>query len=90
MSRHRAIKNLNIEEELDDGADEDFYDELNDMSEEDALRMHSGVQSIKAALGADCGISDEKIKETLWYYYFDESASIAWLKSKQSNANVTI
>ncbi|KAJ1748103.1 hypothetical protein LPJ78_004668 [Coemansia sp. RSA 989] len=66
MSRHRAIKNLNIEEELDDGADEDFYDELNDMSEEDA----------------HCGISDEKIKETLWYYYFDESASIAWLKKK--------
>ncbi|KAJ2849140.1 hypothetical protein IWW36_002855 [Coemansia brasiliensis] len=80
MSRHRAVKNLNIEEELDDGADEDLYDELNDMSEEDILRMNSGVQSIKAALGADSGISDAKIKETLWYYYFDESASIAWLR----------
>ncbi|KAJ2450907.1 hypothetical protein EV183_003966 [Coemansia sp. RSA 2336] len=90
MSRHRAIKNLNIEEELDDGADDGLYDELNDMSEEDALRMHNGVQSIKAVLGADCGISDDKIKETLWYYYFDESASIAWLRNAEHDEQVLV
>ncbi|KAJ2014123.1 hypothetical protein GGI14_005024 [Coemansia sp. S680] len=80
MSRHRAVRNLNLEEELyeeDDGA---IYDELQDVSEEDQARLIKGVEAVKCAIGSDTGIEDREIKESLWYYFFDEEATIAWLQ----------
>ncbi|KAJ1891131.1 hypothetical protein GGI16_005117, partial [Coemansia sp. S142-1] len=81
MSRHRAVRNLNLEEELydeeDDGA---IYDELQDVSEDDQARLIKGVEAVKFAIGSDTGIEDREIKESLWYYFFDEEATIAWLQ----------
>ncbi|KAJ1821040.1 hypothetical protein LPJ60_002864, partial [Coemansia sp. RSA 2675] len=81
MSRHRAVRNLNLEEELydeeDDGA---IYDELQDISEDDQARLIKGVEAVKGAIGSDTGIEDREIKESLWYYFFDEEATIAWLQ----------
>ncbi|KAJ2251191.1 hypothetical protein GGI13_003919 [Coemansia sp. RSA 455] len=82
MSRHRAVRNLNLEEELyeeDDGA---IYDELQDVSEEDQARLIKGVEAVKCAIGSDTGIEDREIKESLWYYFFDEEATIAWLQNQ--------
>ncbi|KAJ1852865.1 hypothetical protein LPJ76_005171 [Coemansia sp. RSA 638] len=81
MSRHRAVKKLDFEEEFYDEADESLFDEMNDMSEEDTVKMFAGIESVKKAIGPGTGISDQEIKESLWYYYFDEEATIAWLKS---------
>ncbi|KAJ2539715.1 hypothetical protein GGF49_005015 [Coemansia sp. RSA 1853] len=80
MSRHRAVKKLDFEEEFYDEADESLFDEMNDMSEEDTVKMFAGIESVKKAIGPGTGISDQEIKESLWYYYFDEEATIAWLK----------
>ncbi|KAJ2173581.1 hypothetical protein EV181_004253 [Coemansia sp. RSA 532] len=43
--------------------------------------MFAGIESVKKAIGSGTGISDQEIKESLWYYYFDEDATVAWLKS---------
>ncbi|KAJ2357350.1 hypothetical protein GGF43_001517 [Coemansia sp. RSA 2618] len=80
MSRHRAVKNLDFEEEFYDEGDDNVYDEMNDMSEEDTARMLVGIEAVKKAIGPGTGISDQEIKESLWYYYFDEEATVAWLK----------
>ncbi|KAJ2437302.1 hypothetical protein IWW46_005389, partial [Coemansia sp. RSA 2440] len=42
--------------------------------------MFAGIESVKKAIGSGTGISDQEIKESLWYYYFDEDATVAWLK----------
>ncbi|KAJ2505906.1 hypothetical protein GGI11_006839, partial [Coemansia sp. RSA 2049] len=38
------------------------------------------MESVKKTLGPDANISDQEIKESLWYYYFDEAATVAWLR----------
>ncbi|KAJ2630281.1 hypothetical protein GGF44_004113, partial [Coemansia sp. RSA 1694] len=69
----------------DDEADA-AYDELQDVSEEDqgnfvtVARLAKGVDDVKCALGPDTGIEDREIKESLWYYFFDTEATIAWLQ----------
>ncbi|KAJ2483060.1 hypothetical protein EV174_003042 [Coemansia sp. RSA 2320] len=60
MSRHRAIRNLNLEE----------------------AKLLKGIEVVKGAIGSDTGIEDKEIKESLWYYYFDTDATVAWLQSK--------
>ncbi|KAJ2657806.1 hypothetical protein IWW48_004335 [Coemansia sp. RSA 1200] len=83
MSRHRAIRNLDLEEEFYDEDDGYNYDEIGDISEDDQLKLLSGMESVKKTLGPDANIPDQEIKESLWYYYFDEAATVAWLRSKQ-------
>ncbi|KAJ2759175.1 hypothetical protein H4S06_002354, partial [Coemansia sp. BCRC 34490] len=81
MSRHRAIRNLDLEEEFYDEDDGYNYDEIGDISEDDQLKLLSGMESVKKTLGPDANISDQEIKESLWYYYFDEAATVAWLRT---------
>ncbi|KAJ2486706.1 hypothetical protein IWW37_005521 [Coemansia sp. RSA 2050] len=81
MSRHRAVRNLNLEEELYDEEDDSaIYDELQDISEDNQARLIKGVEAVRLAIGPDTGIEDREIKESLWYYFFDEEATIAWLQ----------
>ncbi|KAJ2725082.1 hypothetical protein GGI07_001550 [Coemansia sp. Benny D115] len=80
MSRHRAVRNLDLEEEFYDEEDGNDYDELQDISEEEQAKLQQGVKSVKDALGPNTGIDDREIKESLWYYYFDSAATIAWLR----------
>ncbi|KAJ2821026.1 hypothetical protein GGI24_004324 [Coemansia furcata] len=44
-------------------------------------RLIKGVEAVKYAIGPDTGIEDREIKESLWYYFFDEVATIAWLQN---------
>ncbi|KAJ2520256.1 hypothetical protein GGI11_002336 [Coemansia sp. RSA 2049] len=81
MSRHRAIRNLDLEEEFYDEDDGYNYDEIGDISEDDQLKLLSGMESVKKTLGPDANISDQEIKGSLWYYYFDEAATVAWLRT---------
>ncbi|KAJ1950148.1 hypothetical protein EC988_004494 [Linderina pennispora] len=75
MSRHRAVRNLDLDDELYDDFGESTYDELQDISEEDEARLLEGVEAVKGVIGRSTGISDQEIKETLYYYYFDIDAS---------------
>ncbi|KAJ1939449.1 hypothetical protein GGF37_004396 [Kickxella alabastrina] len=94
MSRHRAVRNLDLEEEFYDEEDGAAYDELQDLTDEEQIKLQKGLKAVKDTLGPNTGIEDQDIKESLWYYYFDEAATIAWLrktynlKSKMDMDNV--
>ncbi|KAJ1893332.1 hypothetical protein LPJ66_005823 [Kickxella alabastrina] len=81
MSRHRAVRNLDLEEEFYDEEDGAAYDELQDLTDEEQIKLQKGLKAVKDTLGPNTGIEDQDIKESLWYYYFDEAATIAWLRS---------
>jgi hypothetical protein len=42
-------------------------------------RMEKSLIEVRRILGDENGIRDSDIRETLWYYYFDVEASVAWL-----------
>ncbi|KAJ2854700.1 hypothetical protein FB639_006329, partial [Coemansia asiatica] len=60
----------------EDGA---LYDEMQDISEEDQERLSTCLKAVRKELGPNTGIDDQEIKESLWYYYFDQAATIAYL-----------
>ncbi|PVV02515.1 hypothetical protein BB560_003028 [Smittium megazygosporum] len=76
MSRHRAIRNLDFEEEL---YEEEEYDDYEERTDQDLVKLEQGLKSIKAKIGTATKIPDKEIKDTLWYYYFDQNKTIGYL-----------
>ncbi|KAI0824665.1 hypothetical protein BC628DRAFT_1410793 [Trametes gibbosa] len=83
MSRHRFVRNLDINEELDDDYISDGGDD--DLNPEDYERMMDGLEHIRATLGDEhqSGLTDKDIKDSLYEYYFDVEQAIADLLEKQ-------
>ncbi|KAG6833838.1 hypothetical protein H0H87_011772 [Tephrocybe sp. NHM501043] len=83
MSRHRHIRNLNIEDELDDDALSDGGEELTD--EQHAQLLH-GLEEVREVLGDNniSGLSDQDIKDALWEFFFDAEKTIQWAIEEQS------
>lgn len=52
--------------------------------------MRAGVLAVRDALGTVVAIADEKIEESLWYYYFDVNKTIAYLKSELTSISHTL
>ncbi|KAK4701170.1 hypothetical protein P7C70_g5071, partial [Phenoliferia sp. Uapishka_3] len=77
MSRHRIIKNMNLDDELDDDAMDD--------SDEGAAeaKLESAMTAVHLKLGPTSPITDKDIKDALWNYYFDVDESISYLKDEQ-------
>ncbi|KAJ2771908.1 hypothetical protein IWQ57_001997 [Coemansia nantahalensis] len=42
--------------------------------------MQAGLAAVREAIGQTSAVTDSEIKESLWYYYFDSDATIAWLR----------
>ena len=42
-------------------------------------QMSAGLKSIQAILGSSSEILEKEIMDSLWYYYFDEEKTLAWL-----------
>ncbi|KAI9298597.1 hypothetical protein K502DRAFT_334134 [Neoconidiobolus thromboides FSU 785] len=83
MSRHRDVRNLDIDEILEE---DDYYDEeVPALSAEDEGKMRLGVESVYTILGEDVELNRDIIEETLWYYYFDIEASVDYLLKEISN-----
>ncbi|KAL7269851.1 hypothetical protein RUND412_007465 [Rhizina undulata] len=80
MSRHKLVRNLDLSEEL---ADYDEYDDDDELNEEDERALAEGLKTAREILGSDIkGLTDDVIKESLWYYYFDVAKTINYLLNK--------
>lgn len=44
-------------------------------------RLRQGTIVVREVLGAGLGISDAKIQESLWHYYYDVEKSVNYLLS---------
>ncbi|KAF8845633.1 hypothetical protein BDN67DRAFT_1006911 [Paxillus ammoniavirescens] len=82
MSRHRLVRNINVQDELDDDA---LSEEGEDMTDEQHAQMESGYEHIRAILGDEAvsGLDEGFIKDTLWQFYFDIEKSVSWLYDEQ-------
>ncbi|SHO79380.1 Hypothetical protein MSYG_3729 [Malassezia sympodialis ATCC 42132] len=80
MSRHRAVRNLDLTEELADDYDHDA-DFLDDISPEDQDALEQALLAVIDTLGEpeECGISERRMKEALWETYFDAPAAVDML-----------
>ncbi|KAM6495637.1 hypothetical protein JOM56_008343 [Amanita muscaria] len=78
MSRHRHVRNLNIQDELEDHALSDGGEE--DMTPEQQAQMESGMEQVRAVIGDEqvSGLSDATLRDVMWEYYFDIGRTIQW------------
>ncbi|OZJ06372.1 hypothetical protein BZG36_00738 [Bifiguratus adelaidae] len=81
MSRHRNVRNLDVEDVLArDQYDEE--DEAPELTAEEETLLDEGTEHIRAMLPADSGVSNQEIRETLYYYYYDQEESLNYLLGK--------
>ncbi|KAL0094235.1 hypothetical protein F4703DRAFT_1006305 [Phycomyces blakesleeanus] len=81
MSRHRAVRNLDLDDVLDDEYDDDYNENALDeteLSNEDLEALDEGLSYVYSIVGDNCPLTDVEIKEALWYYYFDKEETINW------------
>jgi hypothetical protein len=46
-------------------------------------QLIAGLSSVQAVLGSSSGITEKEIKDALWYYYFDQEKTVAYLLEQQ-------
>ncbi|KZT12883.1 uncharacterized protein LAESUDRAFT_19736 [Laetiporus sulphureus 93-53] len=83
MSRHRYVRNIDINEELEedvlsDGGEEELFPE-------EYEQLMRGLEQVRVTLGSEeqSDISDEDIKDALSYYNYDVHQSVNWLLEEQ-------
>ncbi|WRT67352.1 uncharacterized protein IL334_004323 [Kwoniella shivajii] len=75
MSRHRDIRNLDLDEEMIEDEEEEGY------SKEEQAQMASAMPIARSALkDFKPPISDDAIADSLWHYWFDVEKAVGWLK----------
>ncbi|PVH75367.1 hypothetical protein DL98DRAFT_498454 [Cadophora sp. DSE1049] len=82
MSRHKLVKNMDLDDEMDDydGGEEYADDGAEELSEEDQENMRVGTIAVRAELPATAThITDKQIQEALWHYYYDIEKSVGYL-----------
>ncbi|KAI9702919.1 MAG: Hsp70 suppressor, GTPase facilitates ribosomal subunit dissociation [Candelina mexicana] len=90
MSRHQAIRNLDLEDELDDfdgGEDygyEDGADGNGELGAEDKEKLREGTIEVRQALGPEIAVTDKEIEDSLWYYYYDVAKVVTWLLNQRT------
>ncbi|KAL2069407.1 hypothetical protein VTL71DRAFT_14086 [Oculimacula yallundae] len=83
MSRHKLVKNLDLDDEMDDyDGGEEYADDgaAEELSEEDQENMRVGTIAIRAELPETAEhITDKQIHDALWHYYYDIEKSVGYL-----------
>ncbi|GHJ88532.1 hypothetical protein NliqN6_4934 [Naganishia liquefaciens] len=84
MSRHRFVKNIDIDEEMAEDSEEEG------MSEEDAAALALSFSVAKPLL-ADLQppIPDDSIRESLWHYFFDVEKAVSYLRKERQKGIVS-
>lgn len=77
MSRHRFIKNLDVDEELDEFEGEDEEDEDYDPNEDP--KMRESLAQVRTVLGNE--FTDREIQESLWHTWYDADKTVNYLLS---------
>ncbi|KAJ1657593.1 hypothetical protein IWQ61_003025, partial [Dispira simplex] len=78
MSRHRHIRNIDLE---DVDYEEDYPDESpeDEMTDEDYAQLQSGLRAVRDVVGDDAPVTDKEIRDMLWETYYDTEQTIAWV-----------
>ncbi|KAG9246850.1 P-loop containing nucleoside triphosphate hydrolase protein [Calycina marina] len=81
MSRHRLVKNLDLDNELDDfEGGKDYDDTEEEISEADKEHLRAGTLEVKEMLGdAANQVSEKEIQDSLWHYYYDIEKTVNYL-----------
>ncbi|KAH9210290.1 hypothetical protein DL95DRAFT_526392 [Leptodontidium sp. 2 PMI_412] len=83
MSRHKLVKNMDLDDEMDDyDGGEEYADDGagEELSEEDQENMRVGTIAVRAELPPTAThITDKQIQEALWHYYYDIEKSVGYL-----------
>lgn len=84
MSRHKLVKGLDLDEELDvyDGADDDIDEEQEELAPEDKEHLRRGTVEVRSTLGSDFLATDKEIEDSLYYYYYDVHKTVNYLLSR--------
>ncbi|GAC99891.1 probable translation elongation factor [Pseudozyma hubeiensis SY62] len=85
MSRHRAVRNLDLDEELaeDDYYDEDPYDNLSQEDHEAMTEAYAQTLDVIGPISSN-GFTEREIKDILWDAYFDVDSAITQLVEEKS------
>ncbi|KAL9103983.1 MAG: hypothetical protein Q9163_001045, partial [Psora crenata] len=81
MSRHKLVKALDIDDELDDfdgAAEDDFEDELTPEGRE---LLRTGIIEVRQTLGTDFPATNQEIEDSLYYYYYNVQKTVNYLLS---------
>ncbi|KAI0722989.1 hypothetical protein C8Q76DRAFT_793974 [Earliella scabrosa] len=88
MSRHRFVRNIDINEELEEDAISDGGYE--DLSQQDYEHMMNGLEHIRRMLGDEqhSNLSDADIKDALYQCYWDIEQATDYLLGEQERRRV--
>ncbi|KZT54537.1 hypothetical protein CALCODRAFT_499747 [Calocera cornea HHB12733] len=79
MSRHRLVRNLDLDEEM--AEDDDFGEPEPELSESDNAKLQSACDAVREVIGPadESGIPDDEVADAVWELYFDVEQSVAYL-----------
>ncbi|KAG6903305.1 hypothetical protein C0995_013058 [Termitomyces sp. Mi166 len=88
MSRHRHIRNINIQDELDDDALSDGGEE--EITDEQHAQLLHGLEEVRQVIGDEyvSGFSDNELKDVLWECFFDIEKTIQWALEEQNRRQI--
>ncbi|KAI9244416.1 hypothetical protein BY458DRAFT_107661 [Sporodiniella umbellata] len=91
MSRHRAVRNLDVNDILEEDDYNSDYDENqldeSELTNEELDLLDEGLEYIEGVIGLSSGLSSQQIKESLWYYYLDKEETLAWALDEVAKLN---
>lgn len=92
MSRHRAVRNLNLDDELAEDDGDDYMEEdsnpYDDISQEDHEQLEAALSQLTGVMGQpgsqQAGFSEREMKDALWDAYFDVDSAVNVLVEERS------